>query len=374
MPISKRSRTIHTPFLSSSVSLVSGTQFLTSSVGTILAANPKRGKLTLSMSGSGTAFIMLSQSNPTPLGLASCSLYMTHGDKYVDSTYKGNVLLTFSGSSATTFLEVGETAQRVTSLPNPLPIMTGLVAWYDAGQGVTYDVTGSVSQWFDMSGNGNHISQPYTVFMPYYSSSFAGHNGRPAINFNCYPATGKSLYGPSLTASVGSKITIYSVHTQLWNLNNNNRLFGTGKGYLGDNRPWLEIRTDDEFPGAGQVLRTFYVSNGTDSTYAEQDYVKVAPYNQNKAVNCAITIDISASNPLNIASFYVTGALISKTNELNNAVVPKIEFGSGQWNIGARDDSESTNTIISEVIIYAGNHSLANIQTMYQYLSGKYGF
>ena len=60
--------------------------------------------------------------------------------------------------------------------------ISGLVGWWDAGQGVT--ISTGVSAWADQSGNGRNLSQATGSAQPSYSASDASFSNRPSISFD----------------------------------------------------------------------------------------------------------------------------------------------------------------------------------------------
>jgi len=57
----------------------------------------------------------------------------------------------------------------------------GLVAWWDAGQGIT--LNSDVETWADQSGNGYYANAFGSARQPGYSSSIADINNKPAVSF-----------------------------------------------------------------------------------------------------------------------------------------------------------------------------------------------
>lgn len=81
------------------------------------------------------------------------------------------------------------------SLPTNIPVSPGLpsigaplIAWYRADQGVITPApsTGNlygISQWSDLSGNGNHLTQPTIANRPTHAYKPFGYNNQQAIHF-----------------------------------------------------------------------------------------------------------------------------------------------------------------------------------------------
>ena len=64
----------------------------------------------------------------------------------------------------------------------PAELGSSLALWLDAADASTITLNGStVSQWWDKSGNGNHVSQATAAFQPDYTLSAI--NGKPAVDY-----------------------------------------------------------------------------------------------------------------------------------------------------------------------------------------------
>ncbi len=65
---------------------------------------------------------------------------------------------------------------------NVLPA-SGLVLWTRADAGVVKDASGNVSQWSDLSGNGNHFKQSNFSYRPTLTTSNSNFNNNPSLTF-----------------------------------------------------------------------------------------------------------------------------------------------------------------------------------------------
>jgi hypothetical protein len=62
---------------------------------------------------------------------------------------------------------------------NPTKI-SNLYAWY-RGDSAVYNGSNKVSQWRDLSGNGNHLTQSNASFQPSYSASISSRKNQPGV-------------------------------------------------------------------------------------------------------------------------------------------------------------------------------------------------
>lgn len=64
-------------------------------------------------------------------------------------------------------------------MASPSYFSSNLLCYYEADQGVSLDLSNKVSQWNDLSGNGNHLTQATEGLRPGYSAT--SFNGKPAV-------------------------------------------------------------------------------------------------------------------------------------------------------------------------------------------------
>jgi hypothetical protein len=164
-------------------------------------------------------------------------------DQYVVATYgagpasnsslKGNLAEIAVYNRALNQLEMEQFLQLMSSKYN-IPLydslspdqISGMVAWYDAAEGVTIDGSNRVSAWADQSGTGDankNLSQPAGGNQPLWKRNSSNLNGRPVIIFDkarsddmrsgvwstplAQPATWLIVARITGTSSIGATIT-----------------------------------------------------------------------------------------------------------------------------------------------------------------------
>ncbi len=69
--------------------------------------------------------------------------------------------------------------------PYNLPLsISGLKGWWDATRGITKDGSDRVSQWNDLSGQGNHVTQSSGSVKPLWVAAASGTNSNPHLYFD----------------------------------------------------------------------------------------------------------------------------------------------------------------------------------------------
>lgn len=224
--------------------------------------------------------------------------------------------------------------------------LSGLMAWHDAADtaSITH-ASGSVSQWNDKSGNGNHWTQSTMANQPFTGTRSL--NGRNVIDFN---ATGQDfMVGASGLHSVSAaNNTLFVVNT--FDATGNNMVLIDGKQAVFSNRIWgLSM-----IPAGTQI-------NGQSGSYGTQ-------------------------SPLNIT--YDSGAhiLCLRRNGTTSGVVTYRDGAAGTPGTGSdvaldavflgRNFSggyDYLDGLVAEVIVY--NRALTNseMNRVGAYLSGKWG-
>ncbi|HLP22276.1 MAG TPA: LamG-like jellyroll fold domain-containing protein, partial [Chitinophagales bacterium] len=218
----------------------------------------------------------------------------------------------------------------------PLPL-TGLVLWTKADAGVITDGSGNVSQWKDLSGNGNHFVQPTFASRPQVVANVI--NGQPVIRMSTTntnsAAASRWLY--TNTSFSTANYTIFSISKM--NGGANYRLLAS------QNTNWL-------FGHHGGYQNQLYCGNwivGPGPTVPDA----------NAHMYCMHTTGSSTS-------FYENGnALV--TNSAIAAAPPGQLATSGY--VGS---SEFSNGDIAEVIVYNRVLTTAERNTIEGYLSSKY--
>ncbi len=99
--------------------------------------------------------------------------------------------------------------------------ISGLIAWYKPGVGLTIDGSGFISKWEDQSGNGNDLTQTSATFQPKLTDGTSGRvgvNGYNAVDFDTNSngnarldcVLGSTLDQPYTMCGVWSKSEVYS--------------------------------------------------------------------------------------------------------------------------------------------------------------------
>jgi hypothetical protein len=158
--------------------------------------------------------------------------------------------------------------QGITPWP-AAPLSTGLRGWYRADLGATPNPSSKVSQWTDLSGNGNHGAQTEPLYWP--TSVPAQMNGRPVLRFN-----GANNYFNLPDMMAGATAGEIFVVARLKDFSNNYSglvHFGTGFGtiYSGGG-VWNDFGTNDEGFYArptDAVVTQAHITNASISTSGE---------------------------------------------------------------------------------------------------------
>ena len=123
------------------------------------------------------------------------------------------------------------------------PFSFGLRGWYRADLGAAANASGKVSQWTDLSGNGNHGAQTEPLYWP--ASVAAQMNGRPVLRFN-----GANNYFNLPDMMAGATSGEIFVVARLKDFSNNYSglvHFGTGYGTIYSvGGVWNDFGTNDE--------------------------------------------------------------------------------------------------------------------------------
>jgi len=228
---------------------------------------------------------------------------------YYNNIETGNMYLG-STELAKKYLGNTEVAPGVT--PWSPALMSGLVAWYRADEGVTYDSNNNVTSWAPITGSqvvGNAAST-LTVksggTSPKYLSSVSGMNNKPGIEFGTVSTTENLRTSATNSAfNTGNASFNWFVTTQTSNANGGAQFIGGAAG---------------EFNGGGG----FFGYVGTNYTSNNNAFVIQAP-EQNGPAAYANLQPIS-SYPKSLSGLYVQGASLSSFSEgayfLNNIGSP----------------------------------------------------
>ena len=235
------------------------------------------------------------------------------------------------------------------SLYHPGGISSGLSIWLNAGTGTT-TTNGNVSQWADISGNGNGAAQTTTDQQPELISD--GLNGNPIINFNG---------GTNLEGEQGFYTQDYFIVASPNELYNNNNVVGIIVGFQLNTFSSLVLgpttsSVDNEV--ITHILQTGYRSLQLDTTssYGNPSIIN----SRNNAGGDLQHIFIDGTQ---IVNYHVDSASFSN---LSNSVYRLGEDYSNQI-------SGPFNGGIAEVISYSARLSDADRRDVETYLAIKYG-
>lgn len=216
-----------------------------------------------------------------------------------------------------------------------------LILWLWAGNSASVILNGStVSQWNDLSGNGNNVSQATAAKQPTFISSSAAYNNQPVLSFT--GATPTFLTG-TLTAQVLQPFTAYGV----WESDNTSNVVcinssspsctPLGSGAVG---------TQQYYTFAGTVLSSVGATSNTPN------------------VVCTVT------NGATSAIYVNNSQLASNTG---TASTSNFGVGLGIGGISPNGSNAMTGNI-GTVMLYKGSHTAIQRQKIFQFLGNLYGF
>ena len=219
----------------------------------------------------------------------------------------------------------------VASAPVPIPqTINGLQLWLRADQGITL-ATG-VSQWNDLSGNGNNLSQSTVGLRPAYNATDAAYNNQPTLSFS---AVANTVIG-------GGSIT----HAQPYTIIFVGDSALAGSSIIESGGTYSGLYTFG--PGAGYIC--FYAGTGQQSNTGITS----------KSVVAAVFNGASSSIYVNNSSTPVFSA-----NPGSGGL-------SGAINIGNTGLAGPFTGNIAEVLIYNSVLSTTQLGTIFQYLGSRY--
>jgi len=225
---------------------------------------------------------------------------------------------------------------------SPILGISGLVAYFSALDGVTQDGNGRVSQWSDLSGNGNHATADASE-EPLYLSS--GIGGRPALDFD-----GDEI----LTIPHASSINISTMSVFMVVKRDG---AGTGNGFAlmrNDGRWGIALNINNDI--------NFFVTTHTESP---------SDFDTGFATGSSPHL-IGFTNDGGDLFAYQDG---SKSSSLFSRTFDT--SGTGSLQIGGYDESfggtEKVNAKIAEVMLFNRVLTAGEIDTIEAYVSGRYG-
>ena len=249
---------------------------------------------------------------------AALSLSTSANNTSCPNTCDGSINLSVSGG----------TPYRIN--PNAPSLAGNLSLWVNAENGVKRDDGSGVSQWSNMSGGGNYMTQPTAGNRPTVAGGAI--NGEPVIRFN----TSQFLYS---TVNFGQPYTVIAVTKQ--NGGTNGRLISSR------NQNWLM---------------------GNWGGYQHQMYAEgwvSGPYNWGADYSSHIYAG-SGTGYGGTTSLYHNGSLF---NANSGGTYPPNQLRLNGWSTGLGETSDAD---VAEVIVYSRALSATEIQGVNNYLAAKY--
>jgi hypothetical protein len=245
---------------------------------------------------------------------------------------------------------LGHRTQRSGNAFNPVSI-GGMQLWVDSSYATVSG--GIVTAMQDLSGNGRTISSPTG---PTFTANDANFGGRPSMTFD---GTTQYLATSSFTASgAGIASTVYTVHRCTGALAALQVIIGqavASSGHLRINVPAAGTSVVGSFSGAASSLTSW----------------TTAGVSLNAVVRSAFTFE-STQITAQARAGYLSGAA-SGSRTATAAVSPT--FTGGTWGIGASTTGGANwfaGQIVS-VMVFAGEHSAAQVAQVDAYLKARFG-
>jgi hypothetical protein len=227
---------------------------------------------------------------------------------------------------------------------NPIIVISGLVAYFAARDGVTKDGSNRVSQWNDQSGNGNHATADEGE-EPLYLAS--GIGGQPALDFD-----GDEIFTIPHSSSINiSTMSVFMVVKRDG--------AGTGNGFAlmrNDGRWGIALNVND-------TINFFVTSHSDEPTDFDTGFATgSSPH--------LIGFTNDGSDLFAYQDGSKSSSLLSRT--FNTSSDPE-----GSLQIGGYDESfggtEKVNAKIAEVMLFNRVLTAGEIDTIEAYVSGRYG-
>lgn len=246
--------------------------------------------------------------------------------------------------------------------------ISGLVNWYEADYGVTYDVSNNVvSSWLDKSGYGNTL-KANVANNPVYVSS--GINNKPAVQFNA-----NSWYG-FLTANSTNSTSVTYITVLKYSGNVQSATSGTWVTQQPVNPYSTNIalygQVSMQIVGATNVLRAAVLGAGFTTVSGTGNTVISA----NQSLVASMTVSLHSNNYIDLRSWVNSSnpyVGISTINTLSQFIYNPLCVGSWAYNIGVDGVGPRTfNGYIPAIAIYNRNLSDTERQTVVNYFTNKY--
>jgi hypothetical protein len=245
----------------------------------------------------------------------------------------GNAWLSLTELKIQTFSPTTWTPDRITGLQN----------WHSADAGVTL-ASNAVSQWNDLSGNGNHLTQATAGYRPSYSQIAV--NSNPAVVFG--GVAGRLLTGPS----AGSGLTQFTIAMVVYTSLNGyySQFFSTSGTWSSGNIHLFSL--------SGFRLQVA-VNPGID-VFKDQAFTNGVPF--------VFILTGSISGGMATLSSYVNGtAFVEATGAVASFNLSAVNAGG--W---SDDVNRTLNGGIQSMIIYNAALSTSDRQTLEGYLTWKW--
>ena len=208
--------------------------------------------------------------------------------------------------------------------------MSGCQLWLRADQGITL-ATG-VSQWNDLSGNGNNVAQATGSKQPTYNATDVAYNGMPTLSF-----TSSNIQVLLATMTLTQPFTVYVVGQATYT--------GATLAMVGGNTSTFELYF------TGGSLWNIYAGSAVASTNSSTSPVVLA----------------SILNGTSSAIYVNSSAAASGSGDAGTDSSTQVAIG------GVSTSVNPFNGKIAEVLIYNSVLSTTQLGTIFQYLGNRYG-
>ena len=231
----------------------------------------------------------------------------------------------------------------------PLTVYPAAALWYSAGIGPVVDNDGYVTQWNDLSGNGNHATPTFGV--PFTAQIFTnGFNGQTIARFDGVNSI--SLFAPSSPSlAIVGDISIYTV-VSFVDFANFNSFVGKTQGNLPATYDFYTVGTSGE--------PRFYRGNG-------------AAANAQVTATAAPSLGVPHVISVVMGGTSVAHFLDGQANGTGNLATILEDTGAGVG-IGTRGDGfTKLKGDLAEVLIFGVALSTADRTALDNYFGAKYG-
>lgn len=285
----------------------------------------------------------------------------------MNETGNGASITVTNAASATAGLYNGTTAGTAANIKftsndtilNGMPLCDP-VLWLRADSSVVYDGSNRVSQWMDVSGNGNHVTQTNTANQPLFQSNVI--NSKPSIYFD--GSSGKYFLNNTTANLVNSGLA--------------RTVFVSGKRDCKIHASGVIGGSLFTFRRTGLInTLTFGANSAATPVYIYSDNNGIG--NNNASIgansldtaqrNMVITYDVPAAG--NQIKVRLNGA-VQSVNQGTGSITA--ETGTTGFTVGDREDQADLDWSgwMNEVIVFNRSLTVNEIQTIEKYLQKKY--